>query len=277
MADSLSRKLASEQTSGSLTGLKPSISSPALNHGLFADDSLLLGGAPVQIAKAFDSVLKRYCRVSGASINERKSEVYGWNIGQQELTGIARIMCFNGHAQWERIKYLDLPIIIGNNKRSLWAEIIGKIKSKFASWGGHWLTKGGKVILIKSVLSALPIYQAAFLLAPKRVTDNISRILRDFLWKGGKGNQRKIHLVKWEKVKRPILEGGLQIRDPAFVNLAMGGKSLWKLFKEPTHPVSIMLKSKYASNVPFRNLQVSQIPNSTQVWKLCNRSLNFFK
>lgn len=38
-----------------------------------------------------------------------------------------------------------------------------------------------------------------------------------------------------------------------------------------------MLKSKYAPNVSLRNLQASQIPNSTQVWKLCNGSLNFFK
>jgi len=81
MADSLSRKLSAEKVSGSLPGLKPSPSSPAQNHALFADDSLLLGGASVRIAKAFDSVLNCYCKVSGASINEKKSEVYRWNVG----------------------------------------------------------------------------------------------------------------------------------------------------------------------------------------------------
>lgn len=81
MANSLSRKLSAEKVSGSLPSLKPSNTSPAQNHSLFADDSLLLGGASVRIAKSFDSVLKIYCRVSRASINERKSEVYGLNIG----------------------------------------------------------------------------------------------------------------------------------------------------------------------------------------------------
>jgi hypothetical protein len=127
------------------------------------------------------------------------------------------------------------------------------------------------------VLSALPIYQAAFLLAPKSVTDQISKLLRDFLWQGGKGNHHKFHLVKWEMVKRSTSEGGLQIRDPAIVNLAMGGKIMWNLFKNPKHPVSEMLKSKYAHKVPPRNLQESQTSHSTQVWKLCNKSLNFFK
>eukprot|EP00253_Pinus_taeda_P009869 PITA_09869 len=277
MADSLSRNLSAEKAKGSLPGLKPSNSSPAQNHALFADDSLLLGGASVRIAKAFDDVLKCYCRVSGASINKRKSEVYGWNIGQQELTSISKLFGFNSHAHWEKIKYLGLPITNGFNKRSLWSEIINKMKSKITTWGGYWLTKGGKVILIKSVLSALPIYQASLLFAPKSVTDQISKILRDFLWQGGKGNQHKIHLVKWDLVKRLIPEGGLQIRDPALVNLAMGGKILWNLFKDPKHPVIETLKSKYAHKVPLRNLQASQTINNTQVWKLCSKSLNFFK
>jgi hypothetical protein len=233
MADSLSRKLSAELASGSLPGLKPSTSSPAQNHSLFADDSLLLGGASVRIAKDFDLVLKRYCRVTGASINERKSAIYGWNIGQQELTGISNTLGFTGHAQWEKINYLGLPIINGCNKRSLWTEIIGKIKAKISVWGGYWLTKGGKAILIKSVLSALPIYQASFLLAPKSVTDLISKLLRDFLWQGGKGNQNKFHLVKWETVKRPISEGGLQIRDPALSQPGDGRKNRVEPFQKP--------------------------------------------
>eukprot|EP00253_Pinus_taeda_P020104 PITA_20104 len=145
------------------------------------DDSLLLGGASPRIAKAFDKVLKSYCRVSGASINERKSVVYGWNIDQHDLTSISALLDFNSQAQWETIKYLGLPIINGCNKRALWSKFISKIKTKIISWGGYWLTSGGKVILIKSVLSSLPIYQAAFLLTPKQVTDHISKLIRDFL------------------------------------------------------------------------------------------------
>ena len=56
--------------------------------------------------------------------------------------------------------------------------------------GGYWLTKGGKIILMKSLLSALPIFHAAFLLAPRNVMEEISKLLRDFLWQGGKGNEK---------------------------------------------------------------------------------------
>ena len=103
-------------------------------------------------------------------------------------------------------------------------EIINKIEAKIISWGGHWLTKAGKVTLIKSVLSSLPIYQSSLLLAPKAIMNQISKLLGDFLWGGGKGNQHRMHLVNWETVKTPFLEGGIQIKYPRKSNIAMGGK-----------------------------------------------------
>eukprot|EP00253_Pinus_taeda_P004043 PITA_04043 len=186
------------------------------------DDSILLGGASTRIAVNFDVVLKSYCRAQGAVINDRKSSIFGWNVSQHNLNNIAQILGFECFAQWDSIKYLGLPLTSRVNNRSLWHGIISKIKDKITSWGGYWLTKGGKIILLKSVLSALPIYQASFILAPKHIMEQISCLLRDFLWKGGRGNHNKIHLANWDLVKRPILDGGLQIRDPALSNLSLG-------------------------------------------------------
>ena len=81
-----------------------------------------------------------------------------------------------------------------------------------------------KMVLIKAVLSALPLFQYSLLLAPKSITAQISKLLRDFLWNGGKGNQNKLHLVGWETIQKPISKGGLQIRDPVLDNLALGRK-----------------------------------------------------
>eukprot|EP00253_Pinus_taeda_P023626 PITA_23626 len=200
MAEALSRKLEAERLSGSLPGLKPTSNINPLNHALFADDSIFLGGASPRIAKAFDTVIKNYCKVLGALVNERKSE-----------------------------------------------------------------------------LSSLTIYQAAFLLAPRNVKDQISSLLRNFLWQGGRGNDKKLHLVNWDTIKKPIDEGALQIRDPSLVNLALGSKILWKMIKEPLHPVSAILRSKYTNKVEFRTLQLSHIANSTLLWKLCFKSSKLFK
>jgi hypothetical protein len=61
-----------------------------------------------------------------------------------------------------------------------------KFKKKIAAWGGFWLTTGGKLTLIKSVLSALPTFQASLMLAPKAISDQISSLMRNFLWNGGR-------------------------------------------------------------------------------------------
>jgi hypothetical protein len=138
-----------------------------INHALFADDSLLIGGASNRIARAIDSVLKSYCRATGAVINDSKSEIYSWNISHQELEGITSILGFKGHENWERIQYLGLPIIAGGNKRSVWTSLISKIKNRISAWGGFWLTRSGKATLIKSVLSAIPSIPGRVSLSPQ--------------------------------------------------------------------------------------------------------------
>ena len=80
---------------------------------------------------------------------------------------------------------MGLSLTLGKKNPSLWLEIIGKIKVKIVVWGGLWLTKDGKLILIKTILLALHNYQPS-LLAPKSIMDQISKMLKDFLWRGGK-------------------------------------------------------------------------------------------
>lgn len=131
--------------------------------------------------------------------------MYGWNSEHHTIEKIANDLGFTGHADWDKIKYLGLPIMLGSNRNQLWEEAISKSKKKIVAWGGFWLTTGGKLTLIKSVLSALTTYQASLMLAPKLISDQISRLMRKFLWNGGRGNNNRFHLISWDIVKRPIV------------------------------------------------------------------------
>jgi hypothetical protein len=269
MVDTLSRKLEQERIIGAALGLRITKDLKTINHALFADDSLMLGGASNRVASAFKGTLQAYCKVSGALISERKSVVYSWNAAEHETQMIACTLGFKGNSKWEKIQYLGLPLSLGINKVNLWEGVLTKIKGKIDAWGGHWLTHGGKLTLIKAVISSLPIYQGSYLLAPKLIAGQINKLLRDFLWHGGKGNQCKFHLVSWDTVKWPLREGGLQIRDPSLVNTALGCKILWKMHSDPTHPVSKTLMHKYIPNAKIRNLQNAMNRKSTLLWKLC--------
>jgi hypothetical protein len=120
MADTLSRKLEQDRIAGAAPGLRIMKDLKPLNHALFADDSLMLGGASNRIASAFKDTLQAYCKASGALISERKSVVYSWNAEEDETQKIARNLGFNGHSKWDKINYLGLPLTLGTNKVNLW-------------------------------------------------------------------------------------------------------------------------------------------------------------
>ena len=69
-----------------------------------------------------------------------------------------------------------------------------------------------------------------------------------------------MHLVSWEILKRPIVEGGLQIRDPSLTNMALGGKLLWQLYADKHHPVSKIYRMKYLNGGSIRKLTSSSSP-----------------
>ena len=82
---------------------------------------------------------------------------------------------------------------------------------------------------------------------------------------GGKGNQNKMHVVSWDILKRPISEGGLQIRDPGLANLAMGGKLIWKQYADKKHSISKIFWMKYLKGGSLRNLTTSNTPSGTAI------------
>ena len=77
MAETLSRKLTVEKEAGYIPGIKIVTGVDSINHALFADDSLLLGGSSLKIARSFNEILQKNCLISGAVTNKKKSVVYG--------------------------------------------------------------------------------------------------------------------------------------------------------------------------------------------------------
>ena len=104
--------------------------------------------------------------------------------------------------------------------------MVDKIKNKITAWGTRWLNTVGNLVLIKSILSAYPIYTCSISLAPKKTMKYITREIKRFLWQGGNQNQSKFHLVNWNIVCTPKDCGGAGIRDSSKMNLALGAKIL---------------------------------------------------
>ena len=126
-----------------------------------------------------------------------------------------------------------------------WQGMIKKMKQKITNLGGVWLNPAGHLILIKSVLSSLPLYQFAVLQAPRYVLQQLGIFIRNFLWEGTKQTTRKYHMVNWKTVTSPRQHGGLGIRDPRLTNPAIGAKLWWGLVIKPEEWWAQVIRGKY--------------------------------
>ena len=109
MVETLSRKLSTENEVGYISGIKIARGLDPVNYALFADDSLLLGGASMKIAQAFNVILKNFCQSSGALINKNKSAVYGWNVDQLALLRISKFFGFLDSSSGKRSSIWGFP------------------------------------------------------------------------------------------------------------------------------------------------------------------------
>ena len=123
------------------------------------------------------------------------------------------------------ISYLGIPIRPSNLHRADWLPLISRIESRLSTWKAHSLSSAGRLVLVKSVLSAIPSYWMSFLKLPSWVIKKIDSIRRSFLWNGGNAKC----LVNWKMVCLHRNHGGLGITDLRTFNQALLSKWLWRL------------------------------------------------
>ncbi|KAL7195612.1 hypothetical protein ACSBR1_035778 [Camellia fascicularis] len=91
--------------------------------------------------------------------------------------------------------YLGLPLGASPKRKSTWLPIINKFKSRRALWKRKLLSFGGRLTLIKAVLSSLPMYYLSLFKLPTSASKLLDKIQARFLW-GGSELKKKLHLVK---------------------------------------------------------------------------------
>ncbi|PNY01537.1 cysteine-rich receptor-like protein kinase [Trifolium pratense] len=127
----------------------------------------------------------------GFNLLMRKALELGINIDQNWLEEAANILnCKIGSTPF---KYLGLPIGANPRRLSTWQPVIDSVRSRLSSWKHKQLSIGGRVVILKSVLSAIPVYFLYF----------------------------------FQGSVRPLDEGGLGIKN--LRALALLGKWVWKL------------------------------------------------
>ncbi|PWA97953.1 RNA-directed DNA polymerase, eukaryota, Reverse transcriptase zinc-binding domain protein [Artemisia annua] len=197
------RDLAEEETweseLGEFEGVLLPNGGPILSHLFYADDALIVGKWSNANMKKTSRLLRIFYLCSGLKINIHKSYLYGMGISGEDLNNLAGSL----GCKIETIQY------------------------RLSSWKAKTLSIGGRLTLVKSVLSSLPIYYLSLYKAPKAVIEKIESLMRNFLW-AGTSEEKKLHWVSWEVVTLHKREGGLGVAKLDDVNATLLLKWAWR-------------------------------------------------
>jgi hypothetical protein len=65
------------------------------------------------------------------------------------------------------VTYLELPLTIKKPSREVYYPLLEKVEDKLDGWKGKLISKGGRLQLADSVLSAIPRYYMSCFLLPR--------------------------------------------------------------------------------------------------------------
>ncbi|KAL4271167.1 hypothetical protein GQ457_13G010790 [Hibiscus cannabinus] len=193
----------------------------AISHLQFADDLLVFCEAKETHVLAVRRVLRVFELASGLHINIKKSRLFGINVAQDTL--MAWSSAIGSVVGSFPSEYLGLPLGVRRNSTALWDPLIKKLSSCMTSWKSSQLSFAGRITLVKSVMSAVPIYYMSLFRMSSGVCNRITGMVSNFLW-GGSVDKRKIHWVKWEMLCRPVQDGGLGFTNFGTQNRCLLGK-----------------------------------------------------
>jgi hypothetical protein len=159
---------------------------------LYTDDVVLFMQPHLEELGLVKETLRIFGVASGLVTNIRKSSVIPIGCGDQDLERVQEALPCN--VSQFPCRYLGLPLsIMKLPKRDLYP-LIDKIADQLPGWKATFIHPVGRAALIKSILTAIPVYH----LIARNVPNGFSRQLKKFREVFfGKGTRTSREVIVW--------------------------------------------------------------------------------
>ncbi|RVX16265.1 putative ribonuclease H protein [Vitis vinifera] len=243
-----------------------------ISHLLFADDMLVFCEESSDEMTYLSWLLMWFEACLGLRINLEKSE----------MIPVGRVLNIEGLALELGCKvggipssYLGMPLGAAFNSLAVWDGVEERFRRRLAMWKRQYISKGGRLTLIRSTMSSMPIYLMSLFHLPRKVRLRLEKIQRDFLWGGGT-LAHKPHLVRWNLVCLEKRKGGLGVRNLSLMNNALLCKWNWRFANERNALWRSVISLKYGVEERGWCTQDVMGRNEVGLWKAIRKKWGLF-
>lgn len=181
--DGLGKLINARVSRGEFKGLRLWGDDLTITHQQFVDDVMMYSQANLEEAKKLGEILTKFTKASGTEVNKEKTEIFFFNTPRVSQAFLARTMGLK-IGQFPT-KYLRVQLSDQHNKIVNWKGLLRKIKKKrMDNWTLRKLNTPSCLILLKSILQAMPVYQMASQAIPKTICQKMLQIFKNFMWQG---------------------------------------------------------------------------------------------
>ncbi len=128
----------------------------------------------------------------------------------------------------------------------------------------------GRVTLLRSVLSSIPVYLLSNTLVPVSVLRKLERLFRTFIW-GHRGDRGGIHLLAWEVICQPTSRGGLGIHSLLERREILATRLAVRFLLESGSIWASLLRAKYGDPITSATFRAGR--GASFIWReICARA-----
>jgi hypothetical protein len=182
VADTLAKMINMAQQNNLNQGLVPKYVDNGVAVLQFANDTILCLQDDRNQAANLKLLLYLYEDMSGLKIDFSKSEIV--MVSQDDAKSIEFSNLFNcAIGKWP-MKYVGVPVAGSRLHVADWVSICEKLHKRLDGWKGSSLSLGGRLVLINSCLSNLPIYAMSVYWLPVSTIAKMDSVRKRFFWQG---------------------------------------------------------------------------------------------
>jgi hypothetical protein len=201
---------------------------------LYADDVALFIHPTLEDIRGVSAIMAGFGRATGLVTNWEKSSVTPISCADIDVNSLA--MTIGLPVTSFPCTYLGMPLALKQLNKADWQALLDKVDRYLATWKARLLSKAGRLEMLNSVLSSLPVYLMTINDMPAWVRKEFDRRRRAWLWAGEANCNGGKCRVSWKQVCRPKALGGLGVHCIKDFGSALRLRWLWQKWKKPNKP-----------------------------------------